>query len=108
LARNVVVLDGWVEEVQKYNNGFHIIPTIANSSLRHVLPNTLNMHIYHGSKRESDSLKLLAFDIIFTTYATVAAEFRHCSNVLHSINWFRIVLDEGRLTNSLLFYPQTS
>jgi SWI/SNF-related matrix-associated actin-dependent regulator of chromatin subfamily A3 len=61
------------------------------------------VHKYHGPKRELDTLKLVDFDIIFTTYATVAVEFRQYSNVLHSINWFRIVLDEGRSANSVLF-----
>jgi SWI/SNF-related matrix-associated actin-dependent regulator of chromatin subfamily A3 len=59
------------------------------------------VHKYHGPKRESDPLKLLDFDVIFTTYTTMAAEFRNCSNVLHSINWFRIVLDEGRFVGQL-------
>jgi SWI/SNF-related matrix-associated actin-dependent regulator of chromatin subfamily A3 len=59
------------------------------------------MHKYHGPKRELNPLKLLDFDIIFTTYATVAAEFRRGSNVLHNINWFRIVLDEGRSADSV-------
>jgi SNF2 family DNA or RNA helicase len=59
------------------------------------------MHIYHGPKRELDPLKLLDFDIIFTTYATVATEFRRGSNALHNINWFRIVLDEGKFADSL-------
>lgn len=101
-----MVLDGWIEEVQTYDNIFGIILTIANYNLRHILPNTLNVHKYHGLKRESDPLKLLDFDVIFTTYATVAAEFRRCSNILHSINWFRIVLDEGRLAVLLLFSLQ--
>jgi hypothetical protein len=63
------------------------------------------MHKYHGPKRELDLLKLLDFDVILTTYATVAAEFRRCSNILHSINWFRIVLDEGRFGDLLLSTP---
>lgn len=75
---STLVLDAWVEQVQK-----------------HIYPNTLNIHKYHGPKRVLDPLKLLDFDIVFTTYATVAAEFRRGSNVLHNINWFRIVLDEA-------------
>lgn len=33
--------------------------------------------------------------IVFTTYATVAADFRNEDSALAKINWFRIVLDEG-------------
>ncbi|EPE30717.1 P-loop containing nucleoside triphosphate hydrolase [Glarea lozoyensis ATCC 20868] len=80
LVPSALVLDGWVEEIQT-----------------HIFPNTINIYKYHGPKRESDLLKLLDFDVILTTYATVAAEFRRCSNILHSINWFRIVLDEAHV-----------
>jgi SWI/SNF-related matrix-associated actin-dependent regulator of chromatin subfamily A3 len=99
LARNLVLLDAWIEEVQKYDKAFRTVAAVANYTPRHILPNTLNMHKYHGPKRELDPLKLLDFDIIFTTYATAAAEFRRGSNVLHNINWFRIVLDEGRFAS---------
>ena len=101
LAWHLVVLDAWIEEVQKYDNLSRTISTVANYGPRHILPNTLNMHKYHGPKRQLDPLKLLDFDIVFTTYATVAAEFRRGSNILHNMNWFRIVLDEGRSANSL-------
>jgi hypothetical protein len=86
LTWNVVVLDGWIEEVERQAKFFRIILIVTNSHRRHILPNTLNVHIYHGPKRESDPLRLLDFDIIFTTYATVAAEFRRCRNVIHSIH----------------------
>ncbi len=96
-----MILDAWIEEVQKYNKLSRTISTVANCRFRHILPNTLNMHKYHGTNRELDPLKLLDFDIIFTTYATIATEFRRGSNVIHNIDWFRIVLDEGRSADSL-------
>ncbi|KAH8687414.1 SNF2 family N-terminal domain-containing protein [Tricladium varicosporioides] len=86
---SALLLDTWIEEVKK-----------------HILPNTLNTHKYHGPRKELDPLKLLNFDIVFTTYATVATEFRRGSNILHNINWFRIVLDEAheiRHQNTLQF-----
>jgi hypothetical protein len=105
LARDVVLLEGWIEEVQTYDNNSRIISTVTNSSLRHILPNTLNIHKYHGPKKELSPLKLLDYDVIFTTYATVAAEFRRGNNVLNTVNWFRILLDEGKFAKSLLSSP---
>jgi SWI/SNF-related matrix-associated actin-dependent regulator of chromatin subfamily A3 len=34
-------------------------------------------------------------DVVFSTYATVTAEFCRGTSVLHDITWYRIVLDEG-------------
>jgi SWI/SNF-related matrix-associated actin-dependent regulator of chromatin subfamily A3 len=70
---------------------------MANSTSRHILPNTLNIYKFHGSKREADASKFRDFDIVLTTYATLAAEFCSGNNVLHHLKWFRVVLDEGML-----------
>lgn len=72
-----MLLDGWIAEVQ-----------------RHVGSDKLRVHKYHGSRKETDSIKVAEFDIVLTTYATVAAE---CPSQgrLHGIAWFRIVLDEA-------------
>jgi SNF2 family DNA or RNA helicase len=60
-----------------------------------VAPNSLNILIYHGQKRESESRELLDFDVLLTTYATVASEFGKGYGPLYGITWFRIILDEG-------------
>lgn len=41
-------------------------------------------------------------DIVITTYNTLAIEYKNRPSVLHDIEWFRVVLDEGLLKSSLL------
>jgi hypothetical protein len=45
-------------------------------------------------------MRLAHFDIILTTYATVASEFSNNSSVLYRITFFRLVLDEGTSLSS--------
>lgn len=74
----------------------------------HVHPDTLNIYIYHGSKRETDLTKLANYDMIITTYQVVANEFqRHTkdkknTSPLQQMYFFRIVLDGWLL--EILFY----
>ena len=60
-------------------------------------------------EREQGISELLKNDLIITTYDTVRTEcpsnqkkkFKR-SGILHSIEWYRVVLDEGEFDN----YPQ--
>jgi SNF2 family DNA or RNA helicase len=35
------------------------------------------------------------FDIVLTTYSTLVGDFSKDPGVLHQVQWFRVVLDEG-------------
>lgn len=59
--------------------------------------------LYHGTEREQEVSNILQYDIIITTYDTLKAECPTISKnksqrtgLLHSIDWCRVVLDEGR------------
>ncbi|KAH7136885.1 SNF2 family N-terminal domain-containing protein [Dactylonectria estremocensis] len=68
--------------------------------------NEIDMHLgdavkvikYHGDGRERRADVLSTADIVLTTYKTLATDFfskKKTQSILHSIGWFRIVLDEA-------------
>ena len=69
----------------------------------HTKPNTMNYYIYHAKNREADPEVLGQYDLIITTYTTVAAELNpsraarkpKSRSPFDTINFFRIVLDEA-------------
>jgi SNF2 family DNA or RNA helicase len=82
------------------------LSTIANwedQIKQHIKPGTLKYYIYHGANRIKDVRKLAEFDLVITTYGSVASEFNHRSKKkqgvypLEEMNWFRIVLDEAHM-----------
>ena len=82
------------------------LSTIANweeQIKQHIKPGTLKYYIYHGAGRTKDIKKLAEYDLVITTYGSVASEFNHRSKKkqgrypLEEINWFRIVLDEAHM-----------
>lgn len=82
------------------------LSTIANweeQIKQHVKPGTLKYYIYHGAGRTKDINKLADYDLVITTYGSVASEFNHRSKKkggsypLEEMNWFRIVLDEAHM-----------
>ena len=67
---------------------------------RHLHPRTLRCWSYHGPKRSEDMVWVLAHDIVITTYDVVATEWKSIDKgprPLFSVDWRRIVLDEGKL-----------
>lgn len=62
----------------------------------HLEPGALTYYVYHGTNRTQNVYELSKYDIVLTTYGTLAADFsKGASSVLHRLKWFRIVLDEA-------------
>jgi SWI/SNF-related matrix-associated actin-dependent regulator of chromatin subfamily A3 len=63
---------------------------------RHTYPGVLSFHSHIGQGRQKETRLLFDRDIVFSTYATVATEYSRGESPLSAVNWFRIVLDEGK------------
>ncbi|KAI0376819.1 SNF2 family N-terminal domain-containing protein [Hypomontagnella monticulosa] len=72
---------------------------------RHFKQGTLNHGNFHGDDRAKTSQALSPYDVVLTTYQTLAADFKN-RRVLHGVGWLRIVLDEAhciRNSSTLVF-----
>jgi SWI/SNF-related matrix-associated actin-dependent regulator of chromatin subfamily A3 len=53
---------------------------------------------FHGTERRSLALEIETADIVLTTYNTLSRDFDRKGappSLLHSVEWYRVVLDEG-------------
>ncbi|KAH7065668.1 SNF2 family N-terminal domain-containing protein [Paraphoma chrysanthemicola] len=62
-----------------------------------IQPNALASYKFHGYGRRVNPVHLLKHDIVLTTYGTIAADFSRDRSLLHTIHWYRIVLDEAHV-----------
>jgi SNF2 family DNA or RNA helicase len=69
--------------------------TDSGLSKRHTAEEALKIYEYHGPKRCLPTSGELPYDIVFSTYGTVSADFGRGGGVLDHFQWYRIVLDEG-------------
>jgi SWI/SNF-related matrix-associated actin-dependent regulator of chromatin subfamily A3 len=63
---------------------------------RHTVKDAVTMFKYHGPERHIEAQELGNYDIVMTTYGTIAAEFGKTDGILGRIRWYRIILDEGK------------
>ncbi|KAM0813694.1 hypothetical protein AB5N19_13693 [Seiridium cardinale] len=77
---SALILDGWVDEIQK-----------------HVAPNKIQWHKYHGINRSLDLSIIHSYDIVLTTYGTVTADSSRRRGLLDQVFWYRIGLDEAHV-----------
>ncbi|KAI0406998.1 hypothetical protein F4802DRAFT_555264 [Xylaria palmicola] len=80
IVPSILLLDAWMDEIRK-----------------HVVPGTLSVYKYHGPNRKLPSSPPLPYDIVLSTYGTVAADFSRGGGVLTCFHWYRIILDEAHV-----------
>lgn len=88
----IVLIEGWIDEVTRY---VALLVLIRHTQMgRHMIPGALSYSKFHGKNRK-EGYSHLRNDIVFTTYGTIAAEFAKVGSLLHTVYWYRVVLDEG-------------
>ena len=91
-------MNGWMRSESRLGVGRQVMLlfSFADHNFRH-LDGSLNVLKYHGVKRKELVLPHIQdADIVLTTYNTLVAEFGSKASPLHRLNWYRVVLDEGR------------
>lgn len=81
------------------------LSTVANWEEQiklHMKPGAINYYIYHGQNRPDDVTDLKGFDMVITSYQTLAAESRRpgTRRPLLDGQFYRIVLDEAHIIRS--------
>lgn len=82
------LINNWMEQIEQ-----------------HVKPDTLSLHVFHGSGKVEDRAFLASQDIVITSYGTLQSLYKgeeskggkraSSSSALFSLSWKRIVLDEA-------------
>ncbi|XP_072975631.1 putative SWI/SNF-related matrix-associated actin-dependent regulator of chromatin subfamily A member 3-like 1 [Typha angustifolia] len=62
----------------------------------HTRPGSLKVYLYHGV-RTRDEEELMKYDIVFTTYSTLSADFGYSYPPIQKIKWYRVILDEAHV-----------
>ncbi|CAM8885602.1 unnamed protein product [Rhodiola kirilowii] len=70
----------------------------------HMEPGSLSIYVHYGQSRPKDTKLLAQSDVVITTYGVLSSEYSSentdNSGGLHSICWFRVVLDEAHTIKS--------
>jgi SNF2 family DNA or RNA helicase len=81
---------------KKVSKPWHPLHSVEPDALRHVLPNTLRTCRFHRKNRPTSPSDLEDFDVVLTTYSTLSSALKSQESILHQVDWYRVVLDEGR------------
>lgn len=61
----------------------------------HTVQGSLKVYMYHGGERTDDVNELMKYDLVLTTYSTLAVEESWEDSPVKKMEWLRIILDEA-------------
>ncbi|PON67600.1 Cdk-activating kinase assembly factor [Parasponia andersonii] len=62
----------------------------------HTRPGSFKVYMYYG-ERTNNAEELKKYDIVLTTYSTLATENSWSNSPLKEVNWWRVILDEAHM-----------
>ncbi|CAG9987784.1 unnamed protein product [Clonostachys byssicola] len=80
LVPSLLLVDTWIKQLEQ-----------------HVRPGTLSVYKYHGQQRRLDASSPLQYDVVVSTYATVASDHNRGGGMLSRFRWYRLILDEAHV-----------
>jgi SWI/SNF-related matrix-associated actin-dependent regulator of chromatin subfamily A3 len=66
----------------------------------HTRRGKLKVYMYYG-ERTNDTEELKKYDIVLTTYSTLATELRRWESPVNKIEWWRVILDEAHVIKNV-------
>ncbi|KAL2271350.1 hypothetical protein VTJ83DRAFT_721 [Remersonia thermophila] len=69
-----------------------VVPSVPHG--RHFVDGALKAFKFHGNSRPCSAQSLMSYDVVLTTYATLAMDERR-TGILYQLDWHRVVLDEA-------------
>ncbi|KAK1753777.1 P-loop containing nucleoside triphosphate hydrolase protein [Echria macrotheca] len=78
IAPSALVLEEWLSDINDH---------LASQQLRVLM--------HHGNTKAKTVEELLSYDIVLSTYATLANELRRGPALTYEVTWFRVILDEA-------------
>ncbi|KAK4272432.1 hypothetical protein QN277_020993 [Acacia crassicarpa] len=78
-----------------------VISTWITQLEEHTKPGTLKTYMYYGDKRTDNAEELKMYDLVLTTYTTLATEESSPDSPINKIQWWRVILDEAHVIKNV-------
>ncbi|XP_028761472.1 putative SWI/SNF-related matrix-associated actin-dependent regulator of chromatin subfamily A member 3-like 1 isoform X2 [Neltuma alba] len=78
-----------------------VISTWISQLEEHTKPGTLKTYMYYGDKRTEDAEELKMYDLVLTTYTTLATEESSPDSPINKVYWWRVILDEAHVIKNV-------
>lgn len=78
-----------------------VISTWITQLEEHTKPGALKTYMYYGDRRTEDAEELKMYDLVITTYTTLAIEESSPDSPINRIEWWRVILDEAHVIKNV-------